>query len=127
MSCDERTALLATGHQRGQRKEPHDIIVVAGKDPKDFEPLFTTADFSYGLTLEELLPFGLDPWWQKVRRLCFACLWLTFMLTLLASLCLAYYHDNVAACRTTEVLATTLSPPATLALATNGTLLLPSL
>jgi len=50
MSCDERTALLATQLQRGQRgpqqeqQQQHIIVVPLGKDPKDYEPVFTTAE-----------------------------------------------------------------------------------
>ncbi|XP_034486403.1 uncharacterized protein LOC117790901 [Drosophila innubila] len=134
MSCDERTALLATQLQQGQRgqhqqqlqqqQQQHIIVVPLGKDPKDYEPVFTTADHSYGLTLEELLPFALDPWWQKVRRLSIGCLWLIFLLTLLAAVTLAYFHDDAIACRPIRVITTTLPTP--LALVNNGSLLLSS-
>ncbi|KAH8360245.1 hypothetical protein KR093_011469 [Drosophila rubida] len=128
MSSDERTALLAAQQlqrARGQQEQQQHIIVVPlGRDPKDYEPVFTTADHSYGLTLDELLPFAADPWWQKVRRLSTACLWLTFLLTLLAAIAMAYFHDNVAVvCRPNRVITTTL-PPLSLALANNTTLLL---
>ncbi|EDV94532.1 uncharacterized protein LOC6567573 [Drosophila grimshawi] len=132
MSCDESTALLSTRKQiqtqqqqlqQGHHQEAHIIVVPLGKDPKDYEPIFTTADYSYGLSLEELLPFGRDPWWQKVRRLCFGCLWLTFTLTLLASLYLAYFHDDAIICRQNKLMiATTVPPP--LALVSNVTLLM---
>ncbi|KAL7727168.1 hypothetical protein ACLKA6_013918 [Drosophila palustris] len=126
MSCDERTALLSTQLQRGQQQhQQHIIVVPLGKDLKDYEPVFTTADHSYGLTLEELLPFALDPWWQRVRHLSMACLWLIFLLTLLAAIALAYFHDDAIACRPIRVITTTLPPPP-LALANNGTLLLAS-
>ncbi|XP_017857093.1 PREDICTED: uncharacterized protein LOC108609828 [Drosophila arizonae] len=133
MSCTERTALLAVQqqqqHQQQQQKqqqEPH-IILVPNKEAKDYEPVFTIADFSYGLSLEELLPFGWDPWWQKARRLCSVCLWLVFVLTLFAALALAYNHDTATICPAVRLpaAAPTPAPPATLALATNGTLLLP--
>ncbi|XP_016983694.1 uncharacterized protein LOC108047844 [Drosophila rhopaloa] len=90
MSCNERTALLAT--QQGHQQQQQHIIVVPAtrKDPKDYEPIFTTADYSYGLTLEELLPFALDPWWQNVRRLSCGILGLAFLVTLIAGLSLAY-------------------------------------
>ncbi|XP_023176832.2 uncharacterized protein LOC111603476 [Drosophila hydei] len=129
MSCNERTALLAAQQpqqqQQQQQQEPH-IILLPNKEARDYEPVFTTADYSYGLSLEELLPFSWDPWWQKARRLCFACFWLTFTLTLLAALALAYYPDTASSCRPARLLATTMTTPApaTLALATNGTLLL---
>ncbi|XP_060648390.1 uncharacterized protein LOC132786029 [Drosophila nasuta] len=120
MSCDERTALLATQLQRGQQQH-HIIVVPLGKDPKDYEPVFTNADHSYGLTLEELLPFAKDPWWQNVRRLSTACLWLTFLLTLFAAIAMAYFHDDAAVvCRPNRVITTTL-PPLSLALANNST------
>ncbi|KAH8382785.1 hypothetical protein KR009_005234 [Drosophila setifemur] len=89
MPCDEKTALLAT--QQGHRHQQHIIVVPATrKDAKDYEPIYTTADYSYGLTLEELLPFAQDPWWQNARRLCFGGLGLLFLLTLISALALAY-------------------------------------
>ncbi|EDW16839.1 uncharacterized protein LOC6575366 [Drosophila mojavensis] len=131
MSCNERTALLAAQQQQQhqqqqQQQEPH-IILVPNKEAKDYEPVFTIADYSYGLSLEELLPFGWDPWWQKARRLCSVCLWLAFVLTLFSALALAYYHDTATICPAVRLpaLPPTPAPPATLALATNGTLLLP--
>lgn len=81
-----------------------------------FPPL--SSSYSYGLTLEELLPFAADPWWQFVRRLCFASLWLTFLLTLLASLTLAYiqHDETLMACRSNRVITTTLPPLLTVSL-----------
>lgn len=71
------------------------------------------SSYSYGLSLEELLPFAADPWWQFVRRLCFASLWLTILLTLLASLTLAYiqHDETLLACRSNRVITTTLPLP----------------
>jgi len=43
MSCNEKTALLAT--QQGHHQQQHIIVVPATrKDPKDYEPIFTTAE-----------------------------------------------------------------------------------
>ncbi|XP_023034490.1 uncharacterized protein LOC6648097 isoform X1 [Drosophila willistoni] len=142
MSCDEKTALLAK--ERGHQQHISIVVMPASrKDPKDYEPIFTTADisfascsnpyhiasYSYGLSLEELLPFTLDPWWQNVRRLCFVCLWLTMVLTLLAAISIAYFHDAAAVCRanattTTNLPTSTSSPPSAFALTANGTQLL---
>ncbi|XP_068157074.1 uncharacterized protein [Drosophila tropicalis] len=128
MSCDEKTALLAK--ERGHQQHISIVVMPAPrKDPKDYEPIFTTADYSYGLSLEELLPFTLDPWWQNVRRLCFVCLWLTMVLTLLAAISIAYFHDANAVCRanattTTNLPTSTSSPPSAFALTANGTQLL---
>ncbi|XP_022210635.2 uncharacterized protein LOC111066388 [Drosophila obscura] len=133
-SCDEKTALLAS--QQGHQQSQH-IIVVPSSHPKDYGPIFTTADYSFGLTLEELLPFALDPWWQSVRRLCSFCLGFVFLLTLCAALALA--HSNNDGCRSNRAISTTgttnnttfpfplplpstFSPP--VALASNGTQLL---
>jgi len=45
MSCNEKTALLATQQGHQQRQQQHIIVVPAtGKDPKDYEPIFTTAE-----------------------------------------------------------------------------------
>ncbi|XP_026844690.1 uncharacterized protein LOC113565771 [Drosophila persimilis] len=104
MSCDEKTALLAS--QQGHQQRQH--IIVLPRDPKDYEPIFTTADYSYGLTLEELLPFALDPWWQSVRRLCSFCLGFIFLLTLFAALVLAHSNDG---CRSNRAISTTVSGP----------------
>ncbi|SPP87765.1 uncharacterized protein LOC117589503 [Drosophila guanche] len=128
MSCDERTALLAS--QQGHQQQH---IIVVPKDPKDYEPIFTTADYSFGLTLDELLPFALDPWWQSVRRLCSFCLGFIFLLTLCTALVLAHHSND--GCRSNRAISTTgtttnnataypfpLSGP--VALASNGTQLL---
>ncbi|KAH8265607.1 hypothetical protein KR038_011604 [Drosophila bunnanda] len=121
MSCNEKTALLAT--QQGHQQQQQHIIVVPAtrKGPKDYEPIFTTADYSYGLTLDELLPFALDPWWQNVRRLCCGGLGLAFLLTLIAALAVAY-SDSVCpqnrAISGNITTTTTLSTP--LALASYG-------
>ncbi|EDW24705.1 GL24292 [Drosophila persimilis] len=64
--------------------------------------------YSYGLTLEELLPFALDPWWQSVRRLCSFCLGFIFLLTLFAALVLAHSNDG---CRSNRAISTTVSGP----------------
>ncbi|ALC47778.1 CG5697 [Drosophila busckii] len=133
MSCNERTALLATQTQQGQlnpqqreqQQQQHIIAMPTGKAAKDYEPIYTTADHSYGLTLEELLPFSLDPWWQTTRRLCVGCLWLTFVLTLLASMALAYTHAASPSCSPNTIVPTTLKPlPTSLALTANATTLL---
>ncbi|KAH8343779.1 hypothetical protein KR059_008652 [Drosophila kikkawai] len=89
MSCNEKTALLAS--QQGHQQQHIIVVPATRKGPKDYEPIFTTADYSYGLTLDELLPFALDPWWQNVRRLCCGGLGLVFLLTLIAGLALAYF------------------------------------
>ncbi|KAH8323004.1 hypothetical protein KR074_002586 [Drosophila pseudoananassae] len=122
MSCNEKTALLATQPGHHHQQQQHIIVLPsARKDPGDYEPIHTTADYSYGLTLEELLPFALDPWWQKVRRLCLGGLGLAFLLTLIAGVALAYSGN---ACQTNRAIsgnATATTLPAPLALTTNGT------
>ncbi|XP_017845621.1 uncharacterized protein LOC108602107 isoform X2 [Drosophila busckii] len=52
MSCNERTALLATQTQQGQlnpqqreqQQQQHIIAMPTGKAAKDYEPIYTTAD-----------------------------------------------------------------------------------
>jgi len=60
-----------------------------------------------------------------MRRLSIACLWLTLLLTLMAAIALAYFHDDAIDCRPNKVITTTLTT-LPLALANNGTLLLSS-
>ncbi|XP_017074667.1 uncharacterized protein LOC108110203 [Drosophila eugracilis] len=126
MSCNEKTALLATSQQGHQQRQQQHIIVVPGmrKDPKDYEPIFTTAEYSYGLTLEELLPFALDPWWQNVRRLSCGVLGLAFLLTLIAGLAMAYSGSVCQSNRAISGNFTTTTTGTPLALAFNGTQLL---
>jgi len=81
--------------------------------------------YSYGLTLEELLPFALDPWWQAVRRLSCGLLGLTFLLTLIAGLVMAYSDSVCLPNRAISRNATTTTTMATpLSLALNGSQLL---
>ncbi|XP_017056865.1 uncharacterized protein LOC108098468 [Drosophila ficusphila] len=121
MSCNEKTALLAT-QQGHQQRQQHIIVVPAsGKDPKDYEPIFTTADYSYGLTLEELLPFAQDPWWQSVRRFSCVVLGLAFLLTLIAGLVLAY---SGTVCRPDIAISGNSTVATPLSLVSNGTQLL---
>ncbi|EDW96205.1 uncharacterized protein LOC6535877 [Drosophila yakuba] len=125
MSCNEKTALLASqqGHQK--RQQQHIIVVPATeKDSKDYEPIFTTADYSYGLTLEELLPFALDPWWQTVRRLSCGVLGLTFLLTLIAGLVMAFSGRVCQPNRAISENATMTTMATPLSLALNGSQLL---
>ncbi|XP_030371274.1 uncharacterized protein LOC115621707 [Scaptodrosophila lebanonensis] len=127
MSCDEKTALL------GQQAQIIIAVPTVLGHPKDYEPIFSTADYSHGLTLEELLPYTSDPWWQSVRRLCFGCLWLAFLLTLVAACTLAYL-DSGSSCRpiiptttmqTRLLLSSSATPSPVLSYAgSNGTLLL---
>jgi len=42
MSCNEKTALLAT--QQGQQHQHIIVVPATRKDPKDYEPIFTTAE-----------------------------------------------------------------------------------
>ncbi|KAH8278920.1 hypothetical protein KR018_011056 [Drosophila ironensis] len=127
MSCNEKTALLAKqqGHRHLEQKQ-HIIVVPSSprKHSEDYGPIYTTAEFSYGLTLEELLPFALDPWWQKVRRLCLGGLGLAFLLTLIAGLALAYSSNVCQQSRAISGNATAPSAtlPTPLALASNDSM-----
>ncbi|XP_017118627.1 uncharacterized protein LOC108140418 [Drosophila elegans] len=119
MSCNEKTALLAT--QQGHQQQHIIVVPVTRK-----EPILTTADYSYGLTLEELLPFALDPWWQNVRRLSCGVLGLAFLLTLIAALSLAYSGSR-SVCEANRAISgnsTTATLATPLALLSNGTQLL---
>ncbi|XP_016953753.1 uncharacterized protein LOC108027055 [Drosophila biarmipes] len=123
MSCNEKTALLAT--QQGHQQQQHIIVVPATwKDPKDYEPIFTTADYSYGLTLEELLPFAADPWWQSVRRFSCGVLGLAFLLTLIAGLVMAHSGSVCQPNRAISGNSTAATMATPLSLVSNGTQLL---
>ncbi|XP_037952725.1 uncharacterized protein LOC119684936 [Teleopsis dalmanni] len=85
MSADEKTTLLHYNDFGACHHGNHVVHI-----PKDYEPIFSIDDFCCGLTLEELLPYKDDPWWQKVRRTLFCTFWLILLLTFFTACLLSY-------------------------------------
>ena len=50
------------------------------------------------MTLDELLPYKLDPWWQKLRRILFLTFWLTLIMTFITACLLSYIEAGHATC-----------------------------
>lgn len=73
--------------------------------------------FSASLSLEELLPFIDDPWWQKLRRTLFCTFCLVFWLILFTGCTLAYMERNKQ-CVISIASATTPTNTSTMAAAT---------
>ncbi|XP_036324274.1 uncharacterized protein LOC118737687 [Rhagoletis pomonella] len=105
----ENTALLSNdnsksngyynGHFTQQPKQQngysHYIDVLDKPLYNAYTPVLAELDFSAGLSLQELLPFVDDPWWQKLRRTLFGTCVLVFWLILFTACTLAYMqHDQ---------------------------------
>lgn len=53
------------------------------------------------MTLDELLPYKLDPWWQKLRRILLLIFWLTLLMTFITACLLSYIESGHATCSAT--------------------------
>ncbi|CAD6992609.1 uncharacterized protein LOC101457649 [Ceratitis capitata] len=85
----------SNGHVPPQTKENSYYIDVMEKPLYNgYAPLLEDGDFSASLSLEELLPFVDDPWWQKLRRTLFCTFWLVFWLILITACTLAYMQND---------------------------------
>ncbi|XP_018784283.1 PREDICTED: uncharacterized protein LOC108966022 isoform X2 [Bactrocera latifrons] len=82
-------------HKKEQSKsQSHYIEVVEKPIYNGYTTILGEEDFSASLTLEELLPFINDSWWQKLRRTLFCTFCLVFWLILFTGCMLAYMERN---------------------------------
>ncbi|XP_049303177.1 uncharacterized protein LOC109579805 [Bactrocera dorsalis] len=80
--------------QHQLKSQSHYIDVLDKPLYNGYTSILGEHDFSAGLTLEELLPFIDDPWWQKLRRTLFCTFCLVFWLILFTGCTLAYMERN---------------------------------
>ncbi|XP_065360599.1 uncharacterized protein LOC135954376 [Calliphora vicina] len=73
-------------------------IVYVNKEASEYEPIFCINDYTSSLTLDELLPYQLDPWWQNLRNILFLIFWLTLLLTFLTACLLSYLQSGHISC-----------------------------
>ncbi|KAM7361944.1 uncharacterized protein ACRADG_012804 [Cochliomyia hominivorax] len=100
-------------------------VVYINKDASEYEPIFCINEYSYALTLDELLPYKLDPWWQNLRRILFLTTWLIVLVTFLTGCLLAYLEAGLTTCNmltTANIELTTSSTSGILAAAATTTL-----
>ncbi|XP_011189125.2 uncharacterized protein LOC105216365 [Zeugodacus cucurbitae] len=99
----ENTTLLSKGQhncytngqlQHQSKSHSHYVDVLEKPLYNGYASIFAEDDFSASLTLEELLPFIDDPWWQKLRRTLFCTFCLVFWLILFTGCTLAYMERN---------------------------------
>lgn len=63
-----------------------------------FKDFFLFYSSTSALTLDELLPYKLDPWWQNLRRILFLTFWLILLMTFLTACLLSYSQAGLATC-----------------------------
>ncbi|XP_023295333.2 ELMO domain-containing protein F [Lucilia cuprina] len=85
-------------------------IVYVNKDASEYEPIFCINDYTSSLTLDELLPYQLDPWWQNLRSILFLIFWLTLLLTFLTACLLSYLQLGHVTCNVVEKQLLTTNP-----------------
>ncbi|XP_014087957.2 uncharacterized protein [Bactrocera oleae] len=125
----ESTALLSkeqlksnsynNGHYPKHKSKSHSHYIDVLEKPlyNDYASILAEDDFSASLSLEELLPFIDDPWWQKLRRTLFCTFCLVFWLILFTGCTLAYMERNKQ-CVISIASATTPTNTSTMAAAT---------
>ncbi|XP_037820763.1 uncharacterized protein LOC119609850 [Lucilia sericata] len=77
-------------------------IVYVTKDASEYESIFCINDYTSSLTLDELLPYQLDPWWQNLRSIMFLIFWLTLLLTFLTACLLSYLQLGHVTCNVVQ-------------------------
>lgn len=80
--------------QHQSKSHSHYIDVLEKPLYNGYASILAEDDSSAYLTLEELLPFIDDPWWQKLRRTLFCTFCLVFWLILFTACTLAYMEHS---------------------------------
>ncbi|XP_053945861.1 uncharacterized protein LOC128855182 [Anastrepha ludens] len=102
--------LLQIQQPQSQQGYSHCIDVLEKPLYDGYALIHAEDDFSAGLSLEELLPFVDDPWWQKLRRTIFCTFCLVFWLILITACTMAYMQIDKPCITTIAVTPITTTP-----------------
>ncbi|XP_055616599.1 uncharacterized protein LOC129762397 [Toxorhynchites rutilus septentrionalis] len=85
MTVNEKTHLLSKMHQKPL------VIPIPQEDLNNNNAVGLTCEYdSYALSRDELAKYIVDPFWTRVRYLCFSAYWLLCIVALIISCCIAF-------------------------------------
>uniref|UniRef100_A0A1B0G9D8 Solute carrier family 3 member 2 N-terminal domain-containing protein n=1 Tax=Glossina morsitans morsitans TaxID=37546 RepID=A0A1B0G9D8_GLOMM len=73
------------------------------KDLTEYESVFSLNEFPSSLTLDELLVFKEDPFWQKMHFILFYAFWLALIITFLIACLITYLEFDFNTCNAMHI------------------------
>ncbi|KAI9576287.1 uncharacterized protein ACN427_007564 [Glossina fuscipes fuscipes] len=83
------------------------------KDITEYESIFKFDEFPSSLTLDELLVFKEDPFWQKMHFILFYAFWLTLIITFLIACLITYLEFDFNTCNAIHISGSPSTPIST--------------
>uniref|UniRef100_A0A1A9X0A0 Solute carrier family 3 member 2 N-terminal domain-containing protein n=1 Tax=Glossina brevipalpis TaxID=37001 RepID=A0A1A9X0A0_9MUSC len=91
-------------------------VHIAARDITEYQTVFSLNEYPSSLTLDELLVFKDDPWWQKIRLILFHTFWLILIITFLIACLITYLEFNFNSCKTLHTSSDISTPSSSISL-----------